>query len=167
MWRLSRIFCVALVILAAGAGTGTAQLGRHLGVIAVSCRDANLREPNGVQQRVILGVVSVPSVYTPQVVRNPEDGWTYWSKAGISIQAGSRPVRISVPRAWRKRFAISWGVGGPLSEERFEPCSPPPTYWSGFAGGFYLNARSACVPLIFQVGEKSTTVRFGIGRRCS
>jgi hypothetical protein len=49
---------------------------------------------------------------------------------------------------------------------RFEACSPPPTFWNGFAGGFSLRDRSACVPLVIQVGSQSRTVRFGVGRRC-
>jgi hypothetical protein len=153
-------------LLTAGAGASAARPAKGAGgIITAACRDAIGREPNGVQRRVILGVVSVPPRYVPQVVRFQNDGWAYWSKWGLSIQAGNRPVRISVPKAWRKRVAIEWGLGGPVSEEAFEPCSPPPTYWNAFAGGFSLSAP-ACVPLVIQVGGQSRTVRFGVGRRC-
>jgi hypothetical protein len=158
---------VCLTFLAAGVGGSAAQPGGRAGsVVTASCRDAVQREPNGVQRRVVLGVVSVPPVYVSQVVRYRNDGWAYWSKYGLSIQAGSPAVRISVPKAWRTRVAFEWGLGGPVSEERFERCSPPPTYWNGFAGGFSLRDRSACVPLVIHVGNRSMTVRFGIGRRC-
>ena len=88
-------------------------------------------------------------------------------QVGLSIQAGNRPVLISVPKAWRTRVGIGWGGAGPYSALRFEACSPPPTFWNAFAGGFSLRDRSACVPLVIQVGSQSRTVRFGIGRRCS
>jgi hypothetical protein len=159
---------VGLAVFAAGAGGSAARPGgRAEPVVTVSCRDANLREPNGIQRRIVLGVVSVPRVYIPQVVRYQHDGWAYWSKSGLSIQAGSPAVRISVPKTWRQRVGIEWGGAGPYSRLRFEACSPPPTFWNGFAGGFSLNERSACVPLVIQVGKRSRTVRFGIGRRCS
>jgi hypothetical protein len=164
--RVSLLAVCCLTALAAGAGVSVAKPGvRAEGVITVSCRDANLREPNGTQQRVILGVVSVPPLYQAQIRHDHQDGWAYSNKAGIAVQAGNRPVRVSVPKAWRKRVAISFGVGGPLSEERFEACSPPPTYWNGYVGGFSVSAPS-CVPLVIQVGNQSRTVRFGIGRRC-
>jgi hypothetical protein len=157
-----------LMALAVGAGGSAAQPGGRAGaVVTVSCRDANLREPNGVQRRVVLGVVSVPPVYVPQVVRYQSDGWAYWSKWGLSIQAGNRPVRISVPKAWRRRVGIGWGGAGPYSALRFEACSPPPTFWNVYTGGFSLRDRSVCVPLLIQVGNQSRTVRFGVGRRCS
>jgi hypothetical protein len=166
--RVSLLALVSLTAVAAGAGASAAKPSGHAGaVITVSCRDANLREPNGVQRRVVLGVVSVPPVYVPQVVRYQSDGWAYWSKWGLSIQAGNRPVRISVPKAWRTRVGIGWGDAGPTSALRFEACSPPPTFWNVFVGGFSLRDRSACVPLVIQVGNQSRTVRFGVGRRCS
>jgi hypothetical protein len=91
MRHCSRVLLLALACvtaLAAGAGGSAAQpSGRAGAVITVSCRDANLREPNGVQRRVILGVVSVPQVYLAQVRHDKQDGWAYSTKAGITIQA--------------------------------------------------------------------------------
>ena len=166
--RLIVLALVSLMALATGAGGSAATTGeRTTDVVTVACRDADLREPNGIQKRVILGVVSVPPAYVPQVVRYQHDGWAYWSKWGLSIQAGNRPVLISVPKAWRTRVGIGWGGAGPYSALRFEACSPPSTFWNAFAGGFSLRDRSACVPLAIQVGNESRTVRFGIGRRCS
>ena len=137
----------------------------------MACGDANLRvapaDVRAAGRRVILGAVSVPPAYIGQVQRTAVDGWSHWTKTGIEIEAGSPVVRISVPKAWQSRAAIEWGLGGPVSAQRFAACSPPPTYWNGFVGGFFLRDRSACVPLRIQVGNRSQTVRFGIGRRCS
>ena len=170
---MQRMRPVALLILvaptlAAFPSGGLAQPGA---VITVACRDANGRiAPASAAadgRRVVLGVASVPPAYIPQVVRYPHDGWRYWSKSGLFVQAGNRPLRISVPKAWRTRVAFEWGTGGPVAELRFAACSPPPTYWNAFAGGFSLNTRSACVPLVFQVGQERRTVRFGVGRHCT
>jgi hypothetical protein len=74
-------------------------------------------------------------------------------------------VRISVPRNWRDRAAITWS-SGPAATLRFEACAPPPTYLNGYVGGFFLSTRTACVPLIVQVGGRRATVLTGIARRC-
>jgi hypothetical protein len=118
--------------------------------------------------RVVLDVVSVPPAYLPEVVETGDEPWAYWRKAGLVIRAGSRPaVLVSVPRAWRKRAAITWASSGTVSALRIGRCPPPRTAWYAYAGGFYLRSPSACVPLVFQVGQRTATVRFGLGRRCS
>jgi hypothetical protein len=166
---LSCTLALALVTsLVVGVGGSAARPGdRAAPLPSILCKHANLREAPGAQQRVVLGVVDVPRVYLPQVARYGHDGWAYWSKAGVAVLAGSHDVRMSVPRAWRTRVAIAWGGYGPYSALGFEDCAPPPTYWSGFVGGFYLRDRSACVPIVISVGGQSRTVRFGIGRRCT
>jgi hypothetical protein len=117
--------------------------------------------------RVVLGVVSVPPAYGPQVVPTRSRPWAFWRKAGLVIRSGSRLVSVSVPKAWRKRAAITWGNSGIVNALRFSPCprlgAKP---WNAYAGGFYLRARAACLPLVFRVGQRSATVRFGLGRRC-
>jgi hypothetical protein len=55
-----------------------------------------------------------------------------------------RPVRIAAHRRLRRQPALG----------------------NAYAGGFYLRAPSACLPLIFTVDGRSTSVRFGIGKRC-
>lgn len=155
-------------LVAAGSAVSSAQPRAHAAVLpAVACRDAILRETTAGQRRVVLGVVSVPrAYYAPPVVRWQHDGWAYWQKAGLAIQAGSPVVRISVPRPWRNRVAIQWGGTGPYAALALEACSPPPTYWNAFSGGFSLRDASACVPLVIRVGNRTATVRFGVGRRC-
>jgi hypothetical protein len=156
------------IILAIGAGASAAPAdGRAEEVPTVLCRDAILRETTAGQKRIVLGVVSLPPAYLAQVVRWQDGRWGYWRKAGLVIQAGSPLVRVSVPKAWRDRVAIGWGGVGPLSSLQVEACAPPPAFWYAFSGGFSLSTRSACVPLRIQVAERSTTVRFGIGRRCN
>ncbi len=118
--------------------------------------------------RVVLGVVSVPPAYLEQVVPTPGQPWPYWRKAGLVIRGGAGPVNVSVPKAWRNRVAINWGYryhDDGFSALRIAPCPSGP--WNAYSGGFYLRSRSACVPLIFRVGQRSTTVHFGVGRKCA
>lgn len=117
--------------------------------------------------RVVLGVVSVPEAHLPQVVPSRSRPWTYWRKAGLVIRGDSPPVSVTVPKVWRNRVAITWGNSGIVSALRIASC---PRFgdepWNAYAGGFLLRSRSACVPLIFRVGNRSATVRFGLGRAC-
>lgn len=116
--------------------------------------------------RVVLGVISVPPAYLSQVVATHRQPWRYWRKAGLVIRTGNPSVVVSVPKPWRSRAAITWGSSGTVSVLRVEGCPPSPAGWRAYAGGFYLRSRSACVPLVFRLGQRATTVRFGIGRRC-
>ena len=154
---------VAGTSLSLGAGARAAGST----VPSVSCLAAIGQARSGRQDgyRVVLGVVSVPPGYLKQVVPTRTGPWRAWRKAGLAIRTGSAPVVVSVPRAWRKRVAITWGGTGPVEALRIEGCPPPATAWSVYAGGFYLRAP-ACVPLVFRVGSRRTTVRFGVGRRC-
>lgn len=117
--------------------------------------------------RVVLGVVSVPEAHLSQVVPNGRRPWTYWRKAGLVIRGDSPVVSVTVPKAWRTRAAIHWGNSGVVSALRIASC---PRFgdepWNAYAGGFHLRSRSACVPLVFRVGNRSKTERFGLGRAC-
>ena len=122
--------------------------------------------------RLVLDVVSVPPAYLRQVVRTNIKPWVYWRKAGLVVRAGSPRVSVRVAKAWRTRVAITWGnTTGIVSSVRIPSC---PAALSGeqakggnaYAGGFYLRSRSACVPLIFGVGKRRATIRFGLGRPC-
>jgi hypothetical protein len=117
--------------------------------------------------RLVLGVVSVPPAYLRQVVPTGRRPWAYFRKNGLVVRGGSPPVDVHVPKAWRARVRIGWGDGGG-SSLRFASCPPSGRVKPGnaYAGGFHLRTRSACVPLIFRVRNRTETVRFGIGRRC-
>jgi hypothetical protein len=117
--------------------------------------------------RLVLRSLSLPPAYLRQVVPTHEKRWAYWRKAGLVVRAGAAAVTVTVPRAWRGRAAITWGNrGGPVSSLRIAGCDGPKTVGHAYAGGFYLHARAACVPIRFQVGARGVTVHFGLGRHC-
>jgi hypothetical protein len=117
--------------------------------------------------RRVLGVVAAPPAYTPQVVRNAQGRWRWWEKAGMVVRAGRSPLTISVPAAWRRRAAITWGNGLPAASTlRIAACPSPPGAWNAYAGGFVMTTRGACIPLVFTVGHRRATVRFGIRVHC-
>jgi hypothetical protein len=119
-------------------------------------------------QRVVLGVVAVPPAYIPQTVASGDRRWPFWSKSGLVVHADSPPVFVSVPRRWRNRAAIGWGNVDAASALQIASCPPSSSLgaWNPYAGGFHLVSRSGCVPLTFRVGNRSATLRFGVGRRC-
>ena len=117
--------------------------------------------------RQVLGVVAVPPAFMQQVVPTHLKPWAYWHKQGLVIRAGGQAVTVTVPKIWRGRAAIIWGnSGSAFSSLRFEGCGGPAHVGHAYAGGFLLRAPSACIPLIFRVGKRSATVRFGVGQRC-
>ncbi len=118
--------------------------------------------------RLVLGTVSVPPAYLAQVIPTGETPWAYWRKAGLVVRPGGHAVSISVPPALRARAGIAWGYGnnGVFDSLRIASCPGPAGRGFAYSGGFYLRAHSACLPLVFRVGRRSETVRFGIGRRC-
>jgi hypothetical protein len=117
--------------------------------------------------RLVLGSLSVPPSYLGQVVRTSRQRWRYWRKAGLVIRSGTADVTVTVPRAWRARVAIVWGnESGPVSRLAFATCAGLTAVGHAYAGGLYLHAAAACLPLVFQIGTHSQTVRFGIGRHC-
>lgn len=117
--------------------------------------------------RPVLRVLSVAPAYISQVVRLRDGAWPYWEKAGLVVRAAGGPVTVTVPPAWRKRAAITWGGNtGIVNSLRIARCGSDPSRGNAYAGGFYLRSRSACLPLAFRAGGHTTTVRFGLGRRC-
>jgi hypothetical protein len=141
--------------------------------LTVPCDEIAGPSPSGDADgyRVVLDVISVPPAYLGQVVRVRGEGrWRYWSKVGLVVNSRAGPVVVSVPVAWRRRVAITWGNrSGYFHTLRIAACPSvlAPDGWHGYAGGFLLRARSACVPLVFRTGGRSATVRFGIGRHCT
>jgi hypothetical protein len=162
---------IAALIIALLAVTPLGVAGRAVPSASspVSCESIVLLRASGdaVGRRVVLGVVSVPPSYLPQVVPRRVGPWTHWTKAGLAIRGGSSAIGVSVPKPWRSRVRIAWGDGGGSSVsfascrayEREKP-------WNGYSGGFFLRSPSVCIPLILRVGKRSETVRFGVGQRC-
>ena len=158
-------------MVAALALTGlAARAAEHGSRPVVGCDSIVGRARSGHEAgyRVVLGVVSVPPAYRRQVEPTHTKPWATSRKAGLVVHANAPPVDVSVPRAWRARAAITWGDSGIVGALRIAPCAAflPSKPWNAYAGGFYLRARSACVPLVFRVGRRQQTVRFGLGRRC-
>jgi hypothetical protein len=119
--------------------------------------------------RPVLGVLAVPPAYMQQVVPTGEKPWAYWRKQGLVVRATGEAVTVTVPTAWRKRLAITWGNrAAAVSSLRINGCGTRANthVGSAYAGGFLLRSARACVPLIFRVGNRSATVWFGIGQRC-
>ena len=117
--------------------------------------------------RQMLGVVAVPPAFMRQVVPTQQMPWAYWRKQGLVVSASGKAVTVTVPKIWRRRAAITWGSGiRAVSSLRIEGCRTSAGVGHAYAGGFLLRSPSACVPLIFSVGSRSATVRFGVGRRC-
>jgi hypothetical protein len=162
----------ALTILAVATLTrATAVASSSRRVPVVPCDDVIAWSKSGDDGgwRIVLGVVSVSAAHLRQVVATHIRPWAYWRKAGLSVHAGQGPVSASVATAWRSRVAITWGNNvGPVSSLRIARCTVqwPGKAWNGYAGGFFLRSRSACVPLSVRVAERSRIVRFGIGRKC-
>jgi hypothetical protein len=137
----------------------------------VSCTGIVGRDRSGHAggNRVVLGTVSVPPAYLPQVVPSRNKAWPFFTKRGLGVRGGSPAVVVTVAKAWRRRVAITWGDSAIVSRLRIASCFAfiPPKVWNGYAGGFYLRSRSACVPLTFRVGRRAKTVRFGLAKRCA
>ena len=167
-----RVFgVVSLVAVGSATCAGTAR-GWLGSIPSVACGDIiGQAGPHDHGYRVVLGVMSVPPAYMTQGAVHV-DGlgrWTYWHKAGIAVRSGGFTVTVTVPRVWRDRAAITWGNSQRIvSSLQFSGCETASVTkgWNGYAGGFYLRAPSACVPLVFSVGHRRATVRFGIGRTC-
>jgi hypothetical protein len=166
---------VVIVVLAVGAVTGlTARSASSPPGRSVGCADSIDRtsfpylsdiRPR-YRDRLVLGVVSVPPAFFSQIIPTHKQPWAYWRKSGLVVRAGSS-VSVGVPKAWRKRLAITWGNTGIVSALRIVSCPGPANVGYAYAGGFYLHSRSDCVPLIFRVGRRSVTVQFGLGRVCT
>ena len=156
---------IAVLALVAAAAGLVAPGHRVAAVPTVPCGEhiQHTRFPYG-GYRPVLGVVSAPPAYLQQIVPTGSRPWTYWRKAGLVVRTGSGTVTVSVPRAWWGRAAITWGNTGVVRALRIRRC--PGTGGFAYAGGFSLREPSACVPLTFRAGDRSATVRFGLGRHC-
>jgi hypothetical protein len=114
--------------------------------------------------RLVLGVLAAPPANLEHAAPTGTRPWAYFAKYGIAIRADSPVVLITVPEAWRHRAAVGWGndIGG-VSSLRLLSCPPQAGAWNAYAGGFYLRSASGCVPLVFEIGRETATLRFAIG----
>ena len=161
---------IAAAAILLGLTAATAVEARPNTVPTMPCDQIILRIRSGHAggYRIVLGVVSVPPARLIQIVPTHNRPWAYWRKAGLAVRAGSPPVTVSVPAAWRRRAAITWGNRpGTGSALRIASCRGAKAVWNAYAGGFYIRTRSACVPLRISVAGRSRIVRFGLGRPCS
>jgi hypothetical protein len=166
---VGRIVVLAVLAAAFGPAWVTTAAGTHPAVRTVPCSQV-IDHPKFPYRsggyRLVLGAFSVPPAYLRQVV-HVGGTWPYWRKAGLVIRADAPAVTVTVPRAWRSRAAIIWGnAASPVGSLRFASCAGRASQGRAYAGGFYLRARSGCVPLVFRVGARSATVRLGVARRC-
>jgi hypothetical protein len=158
----------ATVIVTGCSGPGPAVHGKPrtapvASAHAVGC-DEIIQQVGSPGGRVVLGVVAVPPAHLKHGAPTGTGPWTYFSKYGIAIRAGSPAVLITVPQAWRNRAAIGWGnnIGG-VSSLRLLGCPRQVGAWNAYAGGFYLRSASGCVPVVFEIGRQTATLRFTIG----
>src|ERR1700693_5098600 len=138
-----------------GGSSHPAAISTPTGVppLVVTCDQIILqpKSPFADGYRRVLGAISVPRAYIPQVVPISGEQWPYGEKAGLVVRAGRSSVTVSVPQAWRTRAAITWGNNKPVvSSLRLAPCPSPPNVWNAYAGGFFLSSHGACIPLVFQ-----------------
>jgi hypothetical protein len=168
---MRHFFTAVLLVVAVHAVLPAASEAGEF-VPTVRCNEIGLYSTTGGGQgyRAVLGAVWAPpiSIAGGTVAVPSSNGFSHWSKAGIWVRASaSVAVTVSVPRQWRDRARIVWGAPGtPATAVRFAPCRSLGAEWDGYAGGFLLRAKSACVPLVFAVGSRRATLRFGVGTHC-
>jgi hypothetical protein len=161
-----------VVAVARAVPTDSASGHSQEPAITVRCAESGLEFKSsadfGSERRVVFGAISVPPSYLPQgVIDSTSAPFSQWFKAGLAIRAGTAAVTVSLPKQWRDRARIVWGAPGtPATALRFERCSWQAGFWNGYSGGFLLRSGPACVPLVFAVGHRRATLRFGVGRRC-
>jgi hypothetical protein len=171
MLSRSGLAVLTVVVVAGLAVSVSAVAAQPAGRAVVGCGDVIGQQAVGTLNgsRVVLGRVSVAP---PRIQRGASSGigsWKYFSKWGTAIHAGTS-VTVSVPPAWRRRVAITWGSSTPIvSTLRFASCASlggTKQPWNAYPGGFFTDTPRACVPLTFTIGRRSRTVRFGIGKSC-
>jgi hypothetical protein len=168
---MTRVALVLLVVGAAASAAATALPSPPAVQRTVLCPEAidDTSFPyRAGGYRTVLGAFSVPPAYLAEIEPTDDPQWRWWRKAGLVVRADGRPVRITVPDAWRDRVAFMWGNAGngePFSSLRIAGCRDAANRGYAYAGGFVVR-KPSCVPLTFHVGSRSATVRFGLGKRC-
>jgi hypothetical protein len=167
-----RIVLSLSIVACSAALAASADSASRVAAPLVSCGNiiGQTSGPRDAGYRPALGVLSVPpaSMLRTAVRVSGYGRWTYWFKVGMVIHSGRFVVSVSVPKKWQSRAAITWGGSAIVSTLRFSGCGNSPLVkgWNGYAGGFYLRAPRACIPLVFKRGRGSKTLHFGIGERC-
>ena len=119
--------------------------------------------------RLVLAAVSAPGPFVPQTTPTESRPWTYFAKWGMVVRGGAGTrVTVTVPAAWRTRVAVSWGNAqhSVFHTLHFPRCGIDSAQGNAYAGGFFIRREFDCVPLRYQVGARSKTLWFGVGRRC-
>lgn len=173
--KLTRLFvpvAVSALVAAPASSTASALSPQRI----VPCSEITLRTkfpylggyPKQHRYRLVLDAVSVPPAHMEQIGATRDKSWPYFRKQGMVVRGDGVSVTISVSQGWRNRVGISWGNAGHgvMNSLRINGCGSDPTRGNAYAGGFYLRPSAACVPLVFKVGSRSATVRFGLGRPC-
>ena len=167
-----------LVLLTFAAAASAAAAGTRAGgaaTVTVNCAESIDRTvlpyvgsgAAGRRYRTVLGVVSAPPTRLEAYHHPQARDWSYFAKSGLVIRSTPQTVTIPVPHALRNRVSIGWGNSeGAYAAVRIVGCGSNPRAGHAYAGGFALRTPSACVPLVFRVGDRSATLRFGLGRAC-
>jgi len=171
-----RAIAVLVLLALAAAASAAAESARHGGGPAtrtVTCAESIDRTifpyvgSRRHRYRTALEAVSLPPAFL-QAYHHPEaHDWPYFAKSGVVVRSTRQTVTVTVPRAFRSRVVIAWGnADNVYATVRFVGCGSDPRAGHAYAGGFALRSSSACVPLLVRVGDRTATVRFGLGRRC-
>jgi hypothetical protein len=167
--RAGGLVLVSCVVLAACASAALAQREGASFVPTVRCDEIVRYSPNASTadgNRLVLDGVLAPAFYLGGGVRT-SGRFPYWWKAPVMIHASSGVLTVRVAKPWRDRVRVVWGVPGtPAPVVRFAACPSSVDTWNGYSGGFLLRTKAACVPLIFTLGGRQATLRFGLGRHC-
>lgn len=161
-----------------GEGSGIARTAQATGEPGACGRFVNLTSFRIFPRyRMVLGDVAVPPAQLPPLGRSGLAPWPYGEQTGFQFRDHGPPVTIMVPNGWRDRvalFGISGEPHGMAATVRIPSCPParrwnthvPATGWNTYVSAFYTHSRTACLPLQVQVGHRTVTVWFGLGRRC-
>jgi hypothetical protein len=167
VWSSVLVLLALSAALAGCSGQSPARAhptARPVAISTVSC-DQIILTPSRPDGRVVLGTVDTGPTPVPPGIRTGSRRWPYSTKRGLSIRADSPPVVVTIPPPWRGRAAIFWGNSpGMFSSVRFLSCPRQGGAWNAYAGGFYLQSVSDCVPLLFSIGRQTARLQFEIGR---
>ncbi len=166
MMRTSLLF-YTLLLLGVGGVAVTAAGGEPTRRVHCEKIIGQARSGTASGRRVILRVISIEQERRSQrAFPTGDSSRPFFRKMGLMVRGGAPGVTVSVPAASKQLLGIEWGNSGPTGTLSVAPCPNYGTGWNAYAGGLYLDAPRACVPVDFRVGRKTVRVRFGIGTTC-